>query len=432
MTRRRDESARTTTPTHVSRRGLLAGMGAAGLSGLGTGFGAGGLQPHPGPSETGTGARRLAMAGERAQESSPLQLGIAGTAPAFVHVVSVDLAARHRDGAGTARSTAQRVLRSWSDQARRLHEEGPASVVPGAASAGLLPASLMVTVGIGGPLLDVLDLGARRPEPLADLPAYGTDDLRAEWSGGDLLLQAGAEDPMVLGAAVQHLLSAVAGQVRVRWSLRGFQRTAAAAADPGATPRNLMGQLDGTGNPPQDQALFDTTVRVRGGTGAHRWMRGGSYVVIRRIRMLLDDWYGEDVDHRERVIGRRLSNGAPLGRRNENDPVPLTARGGDGRPRIPADAHVRLSSPESSLGARMFRRGYSYDEGWRSDGTRDAGLLFMAWQSDPTRGFVPVQRNLDANGDALNAYIRHEGSALFAVPPAPVGDSFIGGDLFDG
>ncbi|PSK99941.1 dye decolorizing peroxidase [Murinocardiopsis flavida] len=430
MTDPRHEPTGATPRQPVSRRGLIAGLGAAGFAGVATGGGAGALAAHREAADTEVRARRLAMAGQRSRAHPTLQHGIAGAAPAFVHVVSVDIAADHRTDPRSARSAAQRILRTWTTQARRLHEEGPAAVPSGAAAAGLLPASLMVTVGLGGRLLGAMDMAARRPEALAELPEFGTDDLRAEWCGGELLLQVGAEDPMVLGAAVQHLLSAVAGLVRVRWSLRGFQRTAAAAAEPAATPRNLMGQIDGTANPPQDRALFDTTVSVRAGSAAHGWMRGGSYLVIRRIRMLLDDWYGEDADHRERVLGRRLSNGAPLGRRNEDDPVPPpSARGADGRPVIPADAHVRRSSPENNLGARMFRRGYTYDEGWRPDGTRDAGLLFMAWQADPRRGFVPVQQSLAAD-DALNAYIRHEGSALFAVPPAPTGDTPIAQALF--
>ncbi|MFC7327262.1 Dyp-type peroxidase [Marinactinospora rubrisoli] len=420
-------------PAPMSRRGLLATAGAAGLTGLGSGLGAGEiLRPLVGGDTAGRAAtERLAMASGTAATGSRLQPGVAGAAPAFVHVIALDLVAPAREAAEPARAAAAAVLRTWSTEADRLMADGPAAAVAGAASAGLLPASLAVTVGLGGALLDAIGRAARRPEQLADLPAFATDELREEWCGGDLLLQVGAEDPMVLAAAVQHLVSAVTAHTRIRWSLRGFQRTAAAARDPAATPRNLMGQLDGTGNPPRDEALFAATVRARPADGPAGWMAGGSYLVVRRIRMLLDDWYALDAGHRERVVGRHLDTGAPLGGRGEGDDVPLHARDSAGRPRIPADAHVRLASPESNLGARMFRRGYSFDEGWRADGTRDAGLLFMAWQADPSRAFVPVQQRLADGGDALNAYIRHEGSALFAVPPVPDAGRHIAQDLVE-
>ncbi len=172
-------------------------------------------------------------------------------------------------------------------------------------------------------------------------------------------------------------------------------------------------------------------LHTNGQNGRRDLGRNGSYLVVRRIRMLLTEWRKLDVAARERVIGRRLDTGAPLGSRNETDPVVLSARDEEGEPLIPENAHVRLASPENNLGARMFRRGYSYDQGWRDDGVRDAGLLFMAWQGDPATGFIPVQRSLADQGDALNRYIRHEGSALFAVPAAREG-RYLGQDLIEG
>ncbi|MUL40544.1 Dyp-type peroxidase [Streptomonospora sp. PA3] len=414
----------------VSRRGLLARVGAAALVGAGTGLGAGEvLAPGPGAAGESSTPPRLRMAQTPAPAGGPgrLQPGIIDTPPAFAHVLALDLA-----GSGSpdrARERAASVLRAWTESAARLHREGPAAVVPGAGAAGLLPASLGVTVGIGASLLAATGRPDARPEALADLPGFATDTLREEWCGGDLLLQVGAEDPMVAASAVQHLLAGAREQVRVRWAVRGFRRTAAAAEDPSAAPRNLMGQIDGTNNP--TGSLLERTVQVRRGAGPE-WMAGGSYVVVRRIRMLLEDWFGEDVAHRERVIGRDLPTGAPLGQQGADAEVDLTAENPDGGPAVPDRAHIRLASPRNTLGARMLRRGYSFDEGWRPDGTRDAGLLFMAWQADPARGFVPVQRNLADSGDALNEYIRHEGSALFAVPPAARDGDYIGRALLEG
>ncbi|MEY9214481.1 Dyp-type peroxidase [Thermobifida halotolerans] len=418
---------------NASRRRFLAGLGAAALTGAGAGMAAGEavrpLLPDPGPATDPAAEERLRMAGQPADAAATPQPGITGRAPAFVHVLSFDLADTVRENTGTAREAAATVLRSWAELATRLHEDGPAE---GTAATGLLPASLMVTVGLGGSLLQAIGAADRRPDALADLPEFSTDELRPRWCGGDLLLQIGAEDPMVLAAAADELVAASTRTTTVRWALRGFRHTAAAARNPDATPRNLMGQIDGTANPAQDHALFDRTVTAREARDpAHAWMDGGSYLVIRRIRMLLDEWRGLDVPARERVLGRRLDTGAPLGGRKETDPVVLTARDASGRPVIPEDAHVRLANPESNLGARMFRRGYSYDEGWRDDGVRDAGLLFMAWQGDPATGFVPVQRSLADRGDALNRYTRHEGSALFAVPAAARG-RYPGQDLVEG
>ncbi|MDT0302605.1 Dyp-type peroxidase [Streptomonospora wellingtoniae] len=423
----------------VSRRGLLARVGAAALIGAGTGLGAGEvLAPRADTAADTAAAPRLRMSGAHAPASGPgrLQPGITGTPPAFAHVLALDLAdspGGGGEGGGSAaesRERAAEVLRAWTAAADRLREEGPAAVLPGAPSAGLLPASLGVTAGLGGSLLAAAGLQDARPEAMADLPSFSTDALQQEWCGGDLLLQVGAEDPVVAAAAVQHLLGRAGARVRVRWAVRGFRRTAAAAEDPGATPRNLMGQIDGTNNPARESSLLQRTVQV-GRAAGPAWMAGGSYVVVRRIRMLLDDWFGEDSGHRERVIGRDLPTGAPLGQQGAGAEVDLTARDAEGRPRIPEHAHIRLASPQNNLGARMLRRGYSFDEGWRGDGTRDAGLLFMAWQADPARGFVAVQQNLAEAGDALNEYTRHEGSALFAVPPAARNGGYIGQDLLE-
>ncbi|GLU46986.1 Dyp-type peroxidase [Nocardiopsis ansamitocini] len=412
-----------------SRRGFLTGMGAAGLSGVGIGMGAAEILRPLVPERTGSrDAARLHPADARGETHASLQPGIAGAAPAFIHVIALDLVPGLRAGGGQARAAAAGILRSWTDMAARLHEQGPSGPV----AAGLRPSSLMVTVGLGASLLDVIGAGGRRPAAFADLPAFGTDVLRAEWSDGDLLLQVGAEDPLVVAAAVNELVDATASAARVRWSVRGFQRTAAAAEDPAGTPRNLMGQIDGTANPPRDHALFERTVVARSDqTPGHVWMSGGSYLVVRRIRMLLAEWAETDVAGRERVIGRRLSTGAPLGKDLVTDTVPLSARDASGEPVIAANAHVRLSSPQNNLGARMFRRGYSYDEGWRPDGSRESGLLFLAWQSDPATGFTPVQRTLDEKGDALNRFVRHEGSALFAVPPAAGEGRYLAQELIE-
>ncbi|MEK8144109.1 Dyp-type peroxidase [Streptomyces sp. M10(2022)] len=178
------------------------------------------------------------------------------------------------------------------------------------------------------------------------------------------------------------------------------------------TARNLMGQIDGTGNPKPGENDFDQRIFVPPGTTpgssagspgasgpAYEWMAGGSYAVVRRIRMLLDDWEKLSVERQERVIGRHKRDGA----RSAAAPRPpgWTWRGRAGRqatdPRQRARPHLL---PEKNGGAAMLRRPFSYHDGIADDGTPDAGLLFICWQADPYRGFVPVQRKLD-RGDAL-------------------------------
>ncbi|WP_017573662.1 Dyp-type peroxidase [Nocardiopsis halotolerans] len=408
---------------HVSRRGLLGAVGAAGVAGLG----AGGLTGYT--AAAGAGERTesaLAAARSRGGPEDGRPPALLTPTPAHVRVVAVDVLAE--DGTET-REAAREVLAAWSREARALHERGPAALGEGAPTQGMHPASLGVTLGLGPSLLERAGLADRRPPRMEDLPAFGTDQLNPDWCGGDLMLHVGAEDPVVLSAAVDHLLRTVRGRAGVRWALPGFQRSAAAAVDPEATPRNLMGQVDGTVNPRPDEALFGTQVLASHTERPLAWMDGGSYVVVRRIRMLLDDWFALEPRRREEVIGRRLADGAPLGGDRERDRPDLSALDDAGEPVIARDAHIRLASPESTLGARMLRRGFNYDLGWDTDGRRQAGLLFTAWQADPRTGFTAVQRGLDEGHDALGAYVRHEGSALFAVPPVREGEPHVAHSL---
>ena len=77
----------------------------------------------------------------------------------------------------------------------------------------------------------------------------------------------------------------------------------------------------------------------------------------------------------------------------------------------------------------MLRRGYSFTDGINPVTNQlDAGLFFIAFQRDPRTGFIAVQQNLAS--DALNEYIRHTGSAVFAVPPGVRPTGYIGETLF--
>jgi deferrochelatase/peroxidase EfeB len=220
----------------------------------------------------------------------------------------------------------------------------------------------------------------------------------------------------------------------LRWTQIGYSPTNAAG-----TPRNLMGFKDGTSNsnahPPAD---LDTTLWA-GGDGPS-WMRDGSYVVYRRIRITLEHWDRLPLDAQEQVIGRHKVSGAPLGGGREFDALDLTARNETGKLHIPETAHVRLAAPETNNGAVIVRRAFSYNNGttpfterwppWRQALEYDAGLLFLGYQRDPRTAFVPIFGRLAIN-DALNQFTTHTASAVFALPPGAAGPAhWVGETLF--
>jgi dye decolorizing peroxidase len=409
-------------PSGPSRRRLLGAAGAAGAAGLTLGAAGGALgaaaAAEPSTALSTVGSSSVPFHGAH-------QPGITEPAQAHGHLLALDLAP------GAGRKEAAALLRRWSRTAEalmagetpssRLHDTGVAL------DAG--PSSLTVTFGFGRTFFDRTGLAARRPAALAPLPPFSADELDARRSDGDLWVQIGADDALVAFHALRALQREAAGTARVRWQMNGFNRSPGATASP-RTARNLMGQVDGTNNPKETDEDFERRVFVPAG-GGPEWMAGGSYAVVRRIRMLLDDWERVPPAEQEEVIGRRKSDGAPLSGGSETTPVDLAKRNADGELAVAADAHVRVSAPETNGGAAMLRRSFSYHDGFRDDGAPDAGLLFVAWQADPLRGFVPVQRKLD-RGDALSRFVRHEASALFAVPGGARRGEYVGQRLLEG
>jgi deferrochelatase/peroxidase EfeB len=284
---------------------------------------------------------------------------------------------------------------------------------------GLPPSGLTLTIGFGPTLfrtadgIDRFGLAGRRPAPLTELPAFAGDQLDPAISGGDLCIQACANDPQVAVHAVRNLVRLGAGVVGVRWSQLGFGRTSSTSAGQ-VTPRNLFGFKDGTNNVKAENThALDRFVWVAEGDSGAEWLAGGSYLVTRRIRMLIEPWDTSTLDEQERTIGRTKGAGAPLGQEQEFDPVDPAKRL-DGEPAIPETSHVFLAHPANS-GTTILRRGYSFVDGSDGLGRLDAGLFFIAYQRDPATGFVQIQENLRL--DAMNEYVRHTSSAVFACPP---------------
>jgi deferrochelatase/peroxidase EfeB len=300
-------------------------------------------------------------------------------------------------------------------------------------------ARLTVTFGFGAGLFtkdgqDRYGLAARRPAAFVDLPKFNGDQLVAARTGGDLLIQACANDPQSAFHAVRQLVRLAYDVAQVRWVQSGFLATTAAQQ----TPRNLMGFKDGTNNPSsRDAHVMDKVVWV--GDEGPEWMRGGSYVVVRRIRMALEHWDRMNIGFQEQTIGRSKYSGCPLGGKKEFDPPDYDATDKDGNLIIAENAHIRLGAPVNNEGAQILRRPYSYNDGadfvterwppWRQGMEYDAGLLFVCYQSDPRTGFVKVFDKM-SKFDALNQFVTHTGGGLFACPGGVAKGEFIGQRLF--
>jgi deferrochelatase/peroxidase EfeB len=407
--------------SEITRRRLLAsaGVGAAGI-GL---AGASGylIGNETAKADDGTGS--VAFYGEH-------QAGIATPAQDRLHFAAFDLVTE-------SRADLRELMREWTLAAaemtsgQMIGDVNDVSLAPPedtGETVGLLPSRLTVTFGFGPSLFEKRSLGlqGKRPAALGDLPPLPGDELNRAESGGDICVQACSDDPQVAFHAIRNLARIGRGTVVMRWSQLGFGRTASTSRSQ-ETPRNLMGFKDGTANiKAEDGKAMDRFVWV-GGEGP-AWMRGGSYMVTRRIRMLLEIWDRSALGDQEETIGRDKYAGAPLGGSDEFEPLDLEAEKG-GKPVIPVDAHVRLASASANGGERILRRGYSFTDGVdESLGELEAGLFFICFQRDPQRQFAAIQRRLGSN-DALNEYIKHVGSAVFAVPPGARSGGYVGETL---
>ncbi|GAA2162369.1 MULTISPECIES: iron uptake transporter deferrochelatase/peroxidase subunit [Glycomyces] len=400
------------------KRRHAIGLGAAGIAGAGAGLAASRLLPEPAAHAADPAAEAIEFYGAH-------QAGIVTPAQDRLHFAAFDVITSDRE-------ELVELLKAWTAAAARMcggDYAGPGGAVGGDVYAppedtgeaqGLPASGLTLTIGFGPSLFQDADgadrfgIAAKRPDALTELPGFPLDDLDPAISGGDLCIQACANDPQIAVHAVRNLARIGFGTVSIRWSQLGFGRTSS-TSQAQATPRNLMGFKDGTANlKAEDGDLLDEHLWVGDGDGAD-WLAGGSYLVSRRIRMMVETWDRTSLTEQEAIFGRDKSEGAPLSGGGEFDEPDFDAER-DGAPAIPMNAHVRLAHPSSNDGARLLRRGYSFVDGSDDLGRLDAGLFFIAYQRDPATGFIPVQQAL-AKSDVLNEYIKHTSSALFACPP---------------
>jgi deferrochelatase/peroxidase EfeB len=409
--------------TPLSRRSLLksAGVGAAGI-----GLGASGylIGQDSAEANSGEGTGSVPFYGTH-------QAGIDTPAQDRLFFASFDLLTE-------SPAELRELMREWARAAAEMTAGEMIGDVNDLALAppddtgetvGLLPSNLTVTFGFGPGLFEKRGLGlaGKRPPALREIPPLPADELEPGESGGDICVQACSDDPQVAFHAIRNLARIGRGTVAMRWSQLGFGRTSSTSRSQD-TPRNLMGFKDGTVNiKAEDTEAMDRYVWV--GDEGPAWMRGGSYLVSRRIRMLLEIWDRSSLADQEQTIGRAKYSGAPLGGHDEFESLDFAREQSSGLPTIPVDAHVRLASAQANDGERILRRGYSFTDGVdESLGELEAGLFFIAFQRDPERQFVAIQRRLGSN-DALNEYIKHVGSAVFAVPPGARKGGYVGETL---
>jgi deferrochelatase/peroxidase EfeB len=411
-----------------SRRRLLTGAGVAGAGlvagGLGGYFGRGAAASSADPAQTvGDSTSTVPFYGQhQAGIDTPAQDRLA-----FGALNAVP---------GATRNDLRDLLRQWTLAAARMtagqlvgQDNQPyAPPVDTGEAVGSPVSQLTITIGYGSSLFDQrFGLAARKPAALAQLPPLPNENLDPNYTGGDLCVQACSDDPLVAFHAVRNLARIGMGVVEHNWMELGFGRTSTTTTSQ-QTPRNLLGFKDGTRNIKAEQTqLMDNYVWV-GPETDQSWLRGGSYLVTRKIRIFVENWDRDYLQDQEHVIGRAKVSGAPLSGGTEFSAPDFHASGADGQPAIPADSHIRLASFEHNGGTRILRRGYSFTDGIDPQaGTLLGGLFFIAFMKNPAQ-FVKLQQSLAA--DALNEYVHHTGSAVFACPPGLRPGQHFGDTLF--
>ena len=385
----------------ILRTGLFAGgVGVAAVAATQQARGTMGSGPREGEAAVSERPATLPFRGSR-------QPGITDEPQPFAAFVGLDLPK------GSDKGTCRRLLRVWTDDIERLMAaRGPLTDLEPELAA--VPSRLSVTVAVGPGFYDAAGLTAARPSWLAPLPRFDIDRFEADWPQTDVLLQIRADSPVSVAHAQRRLVVGAESLAVQQWVQRGF-REPLTARRPGMPFRNLFGQVDGTVQPAVDGSAHGLVWIGAGGTPAPRGLDGGTSLVIRRIAMNLDTWDEVDRVGRENAVGRRLASGAPLTGRVETDLPDLAATDELGFPLIDPTSHMRRAMPTSPH-ERILRAPYSYDDAPAPGRRSNSGLVFVAYQADPVRQFLPIQQRL-AEADLLNIWTTPISSGVYAVLP---------------
>lgn len=409
----------TETTGEVSRRGFLASAGvvssyvAAGVAG----FAGGALTVNAAQATTPEKEAQL-----RAQQQSvtipfygDYQAGIMTPLQAYGTYIAFTLKP------STTVEQARSMMQLLTDDADRL-AKGKPTLPDGEPYLATEPARLTSTFGFGPGFFSKLGLQGALPPGFAELPSFTIDKLQPEFSGGDLVIHVGADNPLTVAHAARQLSRTAHTFAEPLWSQSGFNRPQYGVPSD-QTGRNLFGQVDGTVNP-RSEKEFDAQVWARTGP---RWFTDGTCLVVRRIQMDFAGWDKLDDTKKESAMGRHLSNGAPLTGTTEFDTPDLDAKGPGGLSVIPAFAHVRRAKTGNAQ-EKFLRRPLNYEDGLLPSGEPNAGLIFAAYMADIQKQFIPVQQRL-ADLDLLNTWTTPIGSAVFALPPGCQPGGYIGEGL---
>ena len=382
----------------------------AGIGGAGLALGLSGASAFFANKEQGS--RNIADGQEEISFYGKHQAGITTPMQKNIYFVVLDLRT-------TDKNELIQLFKDWTDYSQKLvngelvKKDGSNALLPPSdtgETVGLNPYRLTLTFGVSASFLTKLGLEKKRPKLFRDLPAFPKEQLKEQYTGGDIVIQACADDEQVAFHAIRNLIRKGRNKVTMKWSQSGF----AAIGDRMETPRNLFGFKDGTANVTTEKD-FDKVVW----SDSQDWMKNGSYMAVRRIIMHLETWDRTNLQEQENTFGRYKESGAPFGKKNEFDEVDLSL--------LPVDSHVRLAK---EVDLPILRRSYSYSDGIDpKTGQFDAGLLFIAFQKDPD-SFVKIQTNLGAV-DKMNEYVTHIGSGLFACFGGVKKGGYIGQDLFE-
>lgn len=285
------------------------------------------------------------------------------------------------------------------------------------------PDSFTMTVGLAASVFDnpAYGLAGKKPHGLTGMKIFPNDAPEQAWMGGDLIVQLCADSTDMIHYALRDITKATRGAMQLQWKINGFH----SAPRPSGAPRNLFGYKDGVVNPSPDEPL----VWIGKDSGQPDWAAGGTFMVVRLIRMLVEFWDRVGLGEQDTMIGRQRSSGAPLGAVHETD-TPDYANDPKGET-IPLDAHIRLANPRTPAtdGSRFLRRGYNYDLGTDLNGNIQAGLIFASYQQNIQTQFEAAQTRLI--NEPMTDYIQPFGGGYFiALPGITDANGYLGQGLF--